>query len=231
MANFLKFLKENPLVNEGRIAICGFGLGCTFVAGWAIYFFCDGWQAWGLYMAMLSFFHFSEYMTTALFNAKRLSLDSFLLNHSKEYQLAAVASWAEYFLERFLFPSFKEIRLITYVGFLIVLFGEGLRKTAMFTAGSNFSHIIQERKEESHQLVTEGVYSISRHPAYMGWFWWSVGTQVLLGNPLCTAAFAYASWQFFNDRIPYEEELLTRFFGQRYMEYKSRVSTGIPFIK
>lgn len=34
------------------------------------------------------------------------------------------------------------------------------------------------------------VYAIVRHPAYLGFLVWAIGTQVALGNPLCTVAFA-----------------------------------------
>lgn len=60
----------------------------------------------------------------------------------------------------------------------MVLCGEGLRKAAMLTAGSNFNHIVQNEKAQSHVLVTGGVYAFFRHPSYVGWFYWSIGTQV-----------------------------------------------------
>lgn len=41
-------------------------------------------------------------------------------------------------------------------------------------------------------LVTRGVYRLCRHPGYLGWYAWAVGTQLLLCNPICTPAFAYA---------------------------------------
>lgn len=44
-----------------------------------------------------------------------------------------------------------------------------------------------------------------RHPAYFGWFWWSIGTQMLLCNPVCIVVYAAASWRFFSQRIPFEE--------------------------
>ena len=59
-------------------------------------------------------------------------------------------------------------------------------------AGSNFDHIVQSNKDSGHQLVTTGVYTYLRHPSYCGWFWWSIGTQVLLCNPLCIVAYAVA---------------------------------------
>ncbi len=64
------------------------------------------------------------------------------------------------------------------VGLVLVLGGEILRKDAMVTAASNFNHYVQHVKQDGHQLVEKGVYSLFRHPAYVGWFYWSVGTQV-----------------------------------------------------
>jgi len=34
-------------------------------------------------------------------------------------------------------------------------------------------------------------YRYVRHPGYLGWLIWAVGTQVLLTNPVCTLLFAY----------------------------------------
>jgi len=53
-------------------------------------------------------------------------------------------------------------------------------------------------------LVDSGFYSFSRHPSYFGWFWWSIGTELLLCNPICFIFYTYASWNFFNDRIPWD---------------------------
>ena len=46
----------------------------------------------------------------------------------------------------------------------MVLFGEIVRKIGMITAKKAFTHLIQDTKRESHHLVTEGIYSICRHP-------------------------------------------------------------------
>lgn len=72
----------------------------------------------------------------------------------------------------------KHLNWLCGVGLLMVLCGEGLRKAAMLTAGSNFNHIVQNEKAQSHVLVTSGVYALFRHPSYVGWFYWSIGTQV-----------------------------------------------------
>lgn len=57
------------------------------------------------YMCSLSFFHYSEYLVTAIINPHSLSLDSFLLNHSVEYTLAAASSWVEFIVEKLTVPG------------------------------------------------------------------------------------------------------------------------------
>jgi protein-S-isoprenylcysteine O-methyltransferase len=153
-------------------------LGCVFGAGILFnleqYYFNVKYLGW--YLCSLSFFHFSEYIMTALYNADKLSVDSFLLNHSLEYKVAAVASWFEFLIELYLFPVVKRQFIFSFVGLSMVIFGEMMRKLAMTTAKSNFTHLIQFTKRDQHILVTWGIYSWCRHPGYVGWFYWSVGT-------------------------------------------------------
>ena len=184
----------------------------------------------GVYLIFLSFFHCSEFVVTDIYNSRTLTLDSFLINHSKEYVIAAVVSWIEYALEYYYCPWIKSLYLISWLGLGLVLFGEFLRKLAMLTATSNFTHNIQFYKRHGHQLVTWGIYKYFRHPSYVGWFYWSVGTQLLLCNPVCAVAYVIASWLFFRDRILCEEESLIHFFGQEYIDYQKQVGTGLPFI-
>ncbi|KAF5281237.1 hypothetical protein FQA39_LY05123 [Lamprigera yunnana] len=117
------------------------------------------------------------------------------------------------------------------MGLVICIIGEVLRKVAMLTANSNFNHLVQCEKSDDHVLVTHGVYSWFRHPSYVGWFYWSIGTQIILINPLCVVAYAIASWYFFKERITIEEIMLLNFFGQQYCDYQENVRTGLPFIE
>lgn len=64
-----------------------------------------------------------------------------------------------------------------------------------------------------------GPYYWSRHPSYFGWFYWAIGTQLLMSNYVCLPLWIFAAWTFFNDRIPTEEYYLVRFFGEEYQEY------------
>ncbi|XP_056648884.1 protein-S-isoprenylcysteine O-methyltransferase [Diorhabda sublineata] len=188
-------------------------------------------KIFGGYMCVMAFFHFSEFIAIGLVQPKFVSTDSFVLNHSPQYIAAALSSWLEFFLQCYFFPGLKQIYWLSNIGLGICVLGELLRKTAMLTAGSNFNHLVQCEKFSNHTLVTYGVYSWFRHPSYVGWFYWSIGTQILLLNPVCTPVYALVSWYFFKSRIEIEEITLLNFFGQNYCDYQEKVGTGIPFIQ
>ncbi|KAF3354133.1 hypothetical protein VdG1_00390 [Verticillium dahliae VDG1] len=57
----------------------------------------------------------------------------------------------------------------------------------------------------------------------------ALGAVLVLGNVLSLAGYAFVLWKFFSGRIRHEEELLVRFFGREYEEYRRRVGTRMPF--
>ncbi|XP_044496250.1 protein-S-isoprenylcysteine O-methyltransferase B-like [Mangifera indica] len=182
-----------------------------------------------MFLAVL-FFHSSEYVLAIAFHgSSNVTLKSLLI--SKYYLLAMVFSMVEYTAEYFFFPGWKEYWWISNVGLAMVLIGEIIRKMAIITAGQAFTHLIKIYHEEHHQLVTHGVYRFVRHPGYCGFLIWSVGTQIMLCNPISTIGFAIIVWNFFHERIPYEEYFLRQFFGSQYDEYAKRVPSGVPFVK
>jgi protein-S-isoprenylcysteine O-methyltransferase len=86
-----------------------------------------------------------------------------------------------------------------------------------------------------------------RHPSYAGFFYWALGTQLVLQNPVSSIAYVFVLWKFFSRRIKgifvisapaasadfgtAEENALVLFFGQDYENYRRRVGTKIPFIR
>ncbi|CAH2048913.1 unnamed protein product, partial [Iphiclides podalirius] len=206
------------------------GLGSAMAVGFYLMTFNNGWKVFGMYVVALTFFHFSEFMAVALTNPKTVTIDSFILNHSVQYALAAVASWIEWAVEFYFFPEMKLNFWLSELGVMMCIGGEMLRKKAMFTAKTNFTHTVQFVKRPEHRLVTHGVYALCRHPSYVGWFYWSIGTQVILLNPVCVGIYALASWAFFRERVYAEEMTLLAFFGPEYEAYQKQVGTGLPFI-
>jgi len=75
-------------------------------------------------------------------------------------------------------------------------------------------------------------YSILRHPSYFGFYYWAVGTQLVLCNPVSTIIYGLAAWTFFRYRIAYEEETLGKLFPDGvYENYAARTYIGIPFLR
>lgn len=108
----------------------------------------------------MSVFHFLEYLYVALFHIDVLSTDSFLLNHSHAFNISWFLSTVEYLVEMTLFSQAKQFDFISIIGAAIVFGGQALRSIAMFTAGSNFNHTIEDHKRSDHELVTSGIYKV-----------------------------------------------------------------------
>ena len=190
-----------------------------------------------IYFFLLIIFHMSEYLLTAAYRPDTLSFDNFLLNHSTAYQACVLMAWFEYWIEWTLLPESslpwpvsKQFGPVSAIGMVLCLMGMFTRALGMSTASTNFSHKIEDVKRAEHTLVTHGIYSVLRHPAYFGFFWWSVGTQILLANPICLLGYTAATWHFFYDRIPHEESLLVEFFGDAYRAYRKETWVGIPLV-
>lgn len=191
-------------------------------------------------MTSITIFHLLEFFVTAIWNATMADADSFLVNHSLSYTAAFLASCAEFWVRWILYPSIWKMSNTTWpttamalpwIGLVLVIQFQTIRSLAMATAGESFNHIIQLQKKHNHVLVTHGIYSILRHPSYVGFFYWSISLQLVLGNILNAVAFAVLSWGFFNRRIPYEEETLCQLFPNEYPAYVARTWMGLPFIR
>jgi len=232
---WLKNLKTTlkPITDKkhpASYAFHAFMLGIAFGWAWSLIFFSPLYDL-GAFILFLSFFHFTEFMFIALFHLDKLSTDSFLINHSRSFSIAMAASFTEYFVEWFFFPFLKGNLVVLLVGCFVAGFGQLIRLIAFYTAGNNFTHEVATKKQKDHLLVTSGIYHIFRHPGYFGWFWWAIGTQIVVGNPVCFVGYAAASWKFFESRIRIEEQFLLSFFGQQYVNYRINTRTWIPFIK
>ena len=184
----------------------------------------------GVFVAVWGGFHWLEFVLTGIFHPGSLSFNSFLLNHSRAFHVAVLASVVEYLVELALLPSLKRSLLWPLLALPLLLLAQGARSLSMWQASTNFTHLVSHQRHPSHQLITSGLYSVCRHPAYAAWYAWSILTQVLLANPLCAVGYAVVGFRFFQARIEYEEYKLVEFFGRQYEEYRRAVPTGIPFL-
>lgn len=228
----------------------GFTLAfCLCATAWLV---SEGYPLWRLtaFFACLSLFHFFEYYTTARYNLPAVRASSFLLfSNGRAYNMAHTLATIEIVVSNFLpaYQSYLVHPLTIAAGLVLVFFGQTIRSIAMAQAGTSFNHTPVQTRKEDHVLVTKGMYNYSRHPSYFGFFWWALGTQLLVGNKVCFVGYALALWKFFHSRIigksvrsfrtfcadcpSAEERTLVEFFGKDYEAFRKRTPTGIPFIR
>ncbi|KAL8723301.1 MAG: hypothetical protein Q9225_000353 [Loekoesia sp. 1 TL-2023] len=245
----------DPKKNPSAISIRAFFLGLAFGSSLTLtlLFLLQQpsnplWRA-PFFITTLSAFHFLEFYITAQYNPPAATTGAFLLtSNGYAYNAAHTLALLEcifgnyvgprYFPERPSLHSFNALlpaeggarTAWLMLGFALLVIGQGTRTLAMVHAATNFNHLIQFRKKEGHVLVTNGIYRWLRHPAYFGFFWWGLGTQIIMGNVGCLIGYAVVLWRFFKYRIEKEENLLIGFFGQDYVRYKNRTAVGIPLI-
>ncbi|KZF21589.1 ICMT-domain-containing protein [Xylona heveae TC161] len=203
------------------------------------------WRA-PFFLLTLSLFHFLEFWTTARYNTPQANVSAFLLSsNGTAYNVAHTAALVECLVHYLIFSSESGSRsgsfsassfislstILLVMGFSMIIVGQVARSVAMVHAGTNFNHTVQTRRNAGHELVTSGIYAHLRHPSYFGFFWWGLGTQLVLGNVICLVGYAVVLWRFFSRRIDREEELLVSFFGREYLDYHERTRVGIPFVR
>ncbi|KAI8942006.1 hypothetical protein NX059_000114 [Plenodomus lindquistii] len=220
------------------IAMRAFCLGGALILGLGLtmLFLYNESRLWRpcLFLATLSVFHFLEFYITAAYNTPVANVASYLLRNGDQYQQANTMAFVESFITSYFFPNWQarfHSPVVIALGIIMIAVGQYVRSTAMAQAGTNFNHVVQSRKNDGHELVTHGVYAYFRHPSYFGFFWWGIGTQVMLGNVFCFFAYVGILWYFFMRRITHEEKHLVQFFGEQYREYKEHTRTWIPFIR
>jgi protein-S-isoprenylcysteine O-methyltransferase Ste14 len=116
---------------------------------------------------------------------------------------------------------------VRYLGLLLYISGCILRVAPVVVLGRRFSGLVAI--QEGHELVTDGLYRVIRHPSYLGLlllvFGWAlvfrsaIGLLVsLLLVPILIA------------RMNSEEALLESEFGEPYREYRGRTWRLLPFL-
>ncbi|KAI1337923.1 putative isoprenylcysteine carboxyl methyltransferase [Xylariaceae sp. FL0016] len=235
-----QYQSGQPKSLEG-IAIRSFCLGlahasCVLTMSYMLLFTSS--PLWRIYFfgGALATFHFLEFWTTAKYNTSNVMISSFLLTENwPNYFIAHTSAFFECLLTNLIAPNrswapFYSGHLLLLLGLIMVVVGQTARSAAMIHAGRSFNHRVQTKKRQDHELVTTGIYSYIRHPSYFGFFYWAIGTQLVLGNPLCFIMFAGVLWYFFSTRVKHEETKLVEFFKDDYVNYRKRVGTAMPFV-
>ena len=82
-------------------------------------------------------------------------------------------------------------------------------------------------KTDKTELVTDGIYQISRNPAFLGFDLVYIGILLMFFNPWLLIASVFAMLMFHLQIVNVEEDFLLETFGQEYLAYKKKVNRYI----
>jgi protein-S-isoprenylcysteine O-methyltransferase Ste14 len=114
---------------------------------------------------------------------------------------------------------------VRWLGVAILAVGGSLRILPVFVLGNRFSGLVAI--QSGHTLVTTGMYSVIRHPSYLGLLLSSLG-WALAFRSIVGALLALALVLPIIARIDSEEALLHSQFGDEYDRYRARTSRLLP---
>ena len=112
-----------------------------------------------------------------------------------------------------------------WFGVVIYAIGGALRLWPVVVLGNRFSGLVAI--QPGHQLVTNGIYSVIRHPSYLGMLMNSLGWSLAFRSGVGVLLVAFLLWPLIA-RMNAEEKLLREQFGDEYDAYRARTSRLIP---
>ncbi len=135
----------------------------------------------------------------------------------------AITAW-DFIVQQQGIYSFRWLSLVSSM-----LFTPGLiiYLAARMTLGRLFSKTLVIA--EGHELITHGIYKHVRHPSYTGSILFFLGLPLLF-NSVLGFIIVLPMIILVLIRIPIEESMLLREFGEEYGEYMKRTKKLIPFV-
>jgi protein-S-isoprenylcysteine O-methyltransferase Ste14 len=109
---------------------------------------------------------------------------------------------------------------VNYIAFAIFLAGFVI--TVITSSALKKDLIFGLPRKEQHTLQTKGMYSLSRHPFYMGFLMVMFSSVLFIPNLINIACFALA-WILHHIIMIREEQFLASKYGDEYRNYMQRV--------
>jgi protein-S-isoprenylcysteine O-methyltransferase Ste14 len=111
----------------------------------------------------------------------------------------------------------------------VSLFGQVIRILTVGYAPKNTSGRNTVNGQLADELNVTGIYSILRHPLYLGNFFMWLGPALFLRSFSFTIIFGLLYWLYYERIMFAEEQFLRRKFGDIYDKWSETVSSFIPY--
>ena len=113
----------------------------------------------------------------------------------------------------------------------VSLFGEAIRIFTVGYAPRNTSGRNTVAGQIADELNVTGIYSVLRHPLYLGNFFMWLGPVLFLRSILFVVFFVLVYWLYYERIMFAEEQFLRRKFGEAYDKWSETVKAILPRFK
>ncbi len=124
--------------------------------------------------------------------------------------------------------NYNNFGFMGWLGVCFIIVGINLRVWAIIQLGELFTPTVQIKS--NHHLVTQGPYSLIRHPSYLGAFLCITSGPLILNSIIGYIAACLCMGVAYYFRINTEEQKLISYFGHDYKKYMSETKKIIPYI-
>lgn len=111
---------------------------------------------------------------------------------------------------------------IRYVGAVIALFGDTVFICSVITMRDSWRAGVSET--DKTELITGGIYQISRNPAFLGFDFVYIGILLMFFNWVLFTVSAFAALMLHFQIVNVEEDFLMGIFGHEYLNYCNHVN-------
>jgi protein-S-isoprenylcysteine O-methyltransferase Ste14 len=111
----------------------------------------------------------------------------------------------------------------------VSLFGQLIRILTVGFTPKNTSGRNTVNGQVADELNVTGIYSLLRHPLYLGNFFMWLGPVLFLRSLVVTFVFVLIYWLYYERIMFAEEQFLRRKFGDVYDKWSEKVSSFIPY--
>jgi protein-S-isoprenylcysteine O-methyltransferase Ste14 len=112
--------------------------------------------------------------------------------------------------------------------FGISLFGELIRVVTVGFAPGNTSGRNTVHGQIADEINVSGIYSVMRHPLYVGNYFMWLGPSLFLRSAWFTIVFTLIYWLYYERIMFAEEQFLRRKFGEIYDKWSENVRAVLP---
>lgn len=166
---------------------------------------------------------------TKMISQKRQGIDTDQLGKGKEGFVKFIEITLK--ISTYLIIAIEVVSIIFYagsvndvfriIGLIVLALGVIAFTVSVLRMKDNWRAGVQ--REEKTELVTTGIYSISRNPAFLGFDLMYIGIMIVFFNWYLCIATCLVMVLFHLQIVNVEEEFLVEAFGDEYIKYRKKV--------